>query len=63
MSKIFLKIHLEFYSNITTYNQTTIFFFFGESIKLINMFSYSITIYFISSTKDYDLCYNPYSLY
>ena len=62
MSEIFPKIHLEFYSNITTYNQTTIFFF-GESIKLINMFSYSITIYFISSTKDYDLCYNPYSLY
>ena len=50
MSEIFPKIHLEFYSNITTYNQTTIFFF-GESIKLINRFSYSITTYFISNNN------------
>ena len=52
MSKIFPKINLKFYYNVT--QLTT---------KLINRFSYSITTHFIPSNKDCNSCCNPYSVY
>ena len=65
MSEIFPKINLKFYSNITNYNQTNelfFFFFFWESTKLMNRFSYSIITHFISSNKDYDSYCNSHSV-
>ena len=63
MNKIFPKIDHKFYYNVIIHNQTNeyVFFFFFE--KLMNMFSYSITTYFIFSNKDYYFCRNPHLVY
>ena len=53
MSKIFPKIYLKFYYNITSHLTT----------KLMKMYSYFITIHFISNNKNYNSYYNPPSMY
>ena len=60
MSKIFSKIYFKFYSNVTTHNQIydlkKIKNNNNNNKKLINMFSYFITIHFILNNKDYYSC-------
>ena len=51
MSKIFSKKNLKFYSN------------FKITTKPTNMFSYSITTYFIPNYKSYNSNFNPHSVY
>ena len=51
MNKIFLKINFKFYLMLQL------------TIKFMNTFSYSITIHFILSNKDYNFYRNPHSVY
>ena len=48
MSKIFHKINLQFYYNVTTHNE------------IYDRFSYSIITHFIPNNKEYHLCHNPH---